>query len=170
MACYLPDCGVGQFPGNEESSDGFNFMERKRATRQELADRIEKARQLLSERRPKGEVKRELATAYGVTSKMAEIYISRARRELVKETQKSALEHKTDAYGFYLSVVGNVDESTRERLRAQECIDKLLALPGSIKIAHTNDNEIPEASSEARAAFDQLLAKLRNRAAAAPAT
>ena len=53
--------------------------------------------------------------------------------------------------------------------RAQECIGELLALPGPIKIAHTSDNESHEASSEARAAFDQLLAKLRNRAAAAGA-
>lgn len=112
----------------------------------------------------KGEVKRELNKQYRTMSpRTAEDIISAARELMVKASGISEDEHRDRAYNFYRTYVINPKKGDWVRLKAQERIDKLLALEGPVKVelsgglTHTARVAAAVLSDErARALLDEL--------------
>ncbi len=129
----------------------------KRPTKQERRDRLEMARKLLSQRLSNGEAKRVMSRKYNMSPRSVERYLRRARTLLLQASGKTASTHRSEAYNFYASIVGNPKEKTRERILAQERIDKLFALEGPIKYAETDSQGKDIATDEARATFNRIL-------------
>ena len=142
----------------------------KRPTKQERRDRLEMACKLLSQRLTNGEAKRVMSRHYNMSPRSVERYLRRARMLLLHATQKSASEHRADAYSFYNSSVGNPKLPLRERIRSQEQIVKLFALEGPIEVAQTNAEGSDTPTSEARDEFNRLLVTLLDRSQAAAPT
>ena len=92
------------------------------------AERVALARQLLNARWRKGRIKEAMNAKYGLAPRTCEKYLKLARDQLVSESGQSQLEHKADAYGFYISVIEDDKSTVREKLVAQERIDKLMGL------------------------------------------
>lgn len=136
----------------------------KKPTREEHAERIDTCRLLLTARQPKHAIKRAMTERYGIGARTCERYLSRARAILLKELDGTPDGHKADAYLFYSSIISDKNESSRDRIKAQERIDKLLGLEGPIKFAQTdtqgNDITTPE---QARARLDRILDTIRQR-------
>ena len=106
-----------------------------RATHRERDTRISLVRKLISARMTNGEIKRAMATQFGLSPRTAEGYISRARAEIMEDLGRSREDHQADAYTFYCAVVGNREASNRDKIKAQERIDKLLGLESPAKIS-----------------------------------
>ena len=138
----------------------------KRPTKQERRDRLEMARKLLSQRLSNGEAKRVMSRKYNMSTRSVERYLHRARSLLLLESGKTASTHRSEAYNFYASIVGDPKMAPRERIRTQERIDKLLALEGPIKVAQTNAEGYDTPTTEARDAFNRLLVTLQERSRA----
>ena len=141
----------------------------KRPTKQERRDRLEMARKLLSQRLSNGEAKRVMGRKYNLSPRSVERYLRRARTLLLLESEKTASAHRSEAYNFYASIVGNLKEKTRERILAQQRIDKLFALEGPIKVAQTDSQGNDTPTAEAREAFNRLLVTLQERSGEAKA-
>jgi hypothetical protein len=137
---------------------------RNRATRAEERDRIERTRQLLAAGSYKGEVKKALIAAYGISARTCEAYISRARAEILAGTGRSEDEHRADALALYESIKADPNSTNIEKLKAQERIDKLLALEGPVKVQHSGS--VGVAVSQVRAELlgdEEYLDYLRGR-------
>jgi hypothetical protein len=109
----------------------------------ELDERVLACRRLLSEGRYDGEVKRQVAADFNLSPRTVERYLRRARDEMVAETGREPSEHRIDSYSFYRELRGNADLATRDRLKAQERIDKLLGLEAPTKLQHGADPDNP---------------------------
>jgi hypothetical protein len=103
-------------------------------TEAEIEDRVLMCRRLLSQGRYDGEVKKAVAAHYRCSPRTVERYLRRARDELVAESGKGRDELRAEGYGFYREVRGNANAETRDRLKAQERIDKLLGLEAPTKV------------------------------------
>lgn len=134
----------------------------KKATVQEAIDRTNFARKLLCRPMDKGDIKRAVTRNYSISSKMAEVYIGRAREVLVKETGRDKSEHRTDAYAVLKGIITSMAEKTPDRLKAQEQMSKLLGLnnPDTVAITDTQGNDI--ATDGARAVFNRIAARLND--------
>lgn len=140
-----------------------------RSTHKSFEERIEVARKLLSARMRHGDVKRYLKNTYGVATRQAETYIARARKLMREETGRPKDEHVADSYAFYCSVIADPNASHKDKLRAQELLDKLLGLPVPFRIAQTDSKGNDLTPDAARAEFDRIAAILRERARVAEA-
>ncbi|MEZ6073571.1 MAG: hypothetical protein R3C10_25655 [Pirellulales bacterium] len=103
-------------------------MAQGKITREENRRRLDTVRELLNQRRTKAEIKRELRRRYSVGARTAERYLSRVRGEILADTGRPRSEHHAEAYAFYLKIARDEEVSTRDRLRAQARIDKLMGL------------------------------------------
>jgi len=74
------------------------------------------------------EIKNAIAAKYGLRPRSVERYLCQAKELMLAETGKSGNEHRADGYYFYLSIVRDENQSTKDRLKARERIDKLLGL------------------------------------------
>lgn len=126
----------GGYPGKQPGKQGNRT--KNKSKRVETRLRIEVARKMLARGMYQGEIKRILSSHYGVSGRMVEKYIGRARQLIIEATGKSKQEHIADSYSFYIDVQANDKLPVASRLRARENIDKLFALPQPIKIAPTN--------------------------------
>lgn len=106
----------------------------KKATNQEVVDRLEMAGTLLLKGMNKCDIKRALARYYNISTKMAEIYIGRARAVLLKDSGRPENEHRADAYALYKGMVEDQSLKPLTRLRAQELMVKLLGIEGPQRV------------------------------------
>lgn len=83
---------------------------------------------LLGRMKRPGEIKKDVANLFGLEPRSVERYLSRARKEMRTETGKDKAEHRTDALYFYRSILEDNEASHRDKIRARERIDKLLAI------------------------------------------
>lgn len=97
-------------------------------TREEIQDRVEFTVFLLCRRLYKCDIKRILKKKYSVAARTCEEYLARARAVLVKESGKTQETHRIESLRFYESVIAGDGTTMRDRLHAQERIDKLLGL------------------------------------------
>lgn len=107
-------------------------------TRMQLEDRVERTRQLLAEGNRKHVIKKVLKQAYGVSAATCERYLRRARDLILEETGKPASEHRADAFAFYETLKADKSLPAIVRLKAQERVDKLLALELPVKLTLTD--------------------------------
>lgn len=83
---------------------------------------------MLTLRVSENDVERALIDRYKVSGKSAQRYLARAKRSLLDAANRPRQEHVADAYAFYCSVIANPNAKDSEKLKAQERIDRLLAL------------------------------------------
>lgn len=100
----------------------------------------------------KHQIKAAFLKEYGTGARTVERYLQRARAVLRAESGKDTADHVSESYGFYRSVLNNANATVREKILAQECIDKLLGLRKPFKVAATDaaGNDIPENELDAR--------------------
>lgn len=105
-------------------------------TREQRAEAVDIALRLLKARQTTADIKAVLRRKYpGLGHRQAMTDIARARERQLAELGRPKVEHQADAYAFYDSVVKNSKEETRDRIKAQERIDKLLGLEAPQKLA-----------------------------------
>lgn len=95
--------------------------------------RIRVVLELIAEGRPKGEIKKLVASQFGVAPRSVERYHSRALVRLRQETEKSITELRAESFAFYLSVIRNSKASLSDKLKARQRIDKLLGVDVPLK-------------------------------------
>jgi hypothetical protein len=100
-----------------------------RYTRQQIAEAVETARELLVEHVAKGRIKHALRGKLGdVSARYLETIISRAREQLLREASHGKAYLKALSLAAYQRIIGDPDTSTRERIRALARVDKLMGL------------------------------------------
>lgn len=100
----------------------------KKPTREEIEARIEYTLFLLSRRLYKSDIKKMLIRKYHVVARTCEVYLSRARAILIKGTGKTKEEHRVASLNFYESIIAGPDSTLRDRIYANERLDRLLGL------------------------------------------
>jgi hypothetical protein len=105
-------------------------MTGRRPTTDEIAERVELCRSLLLRRVPKGTIKKAFRQRFGadVDHTTIERYLQRAREGLVADLARGRQVHRAEALGFYESILADPAVPPRDKVRAQERIDKLLGL------------------------------------------
>jgi hypothetical protein len=105
-------------------------MPGRRPTVDELAERIELCRSMLLRRVPKSTIKKVIRQRFGaeLSANTIEGYLGRAREQLLADVTRGRQNHRADALGFYESMLANPKVADRDRIKAQERIDKLLGL------------------------------------------
>ena len=73
-------------------------------------------------------------------------YLVSARKRILKEINEERLDQQASSLAFYKSVLSDLKASNRDKIKAQERIDKLLGLEAPQKVAQTD--------SEGRDKFD----------------
>ena len=103
-------------------------------SRSELnAQKLATVRGLLERRTPLSEVKHIFAQEFSCSRRSAERFITQAYELMRLDSNKSPEAHLAEAYTFYLSIIRDTTNSTRDRMHAQERIDKLFGLEGMLK-------------------------------------
>ena len=105
-------------------------MAGRRPTTDEITDRVELCRSLLLRRVPKGTIKKAFRQRFGVDVDHTTIerYLLRAREGLVADLARGRQLHRAEALGFYESILADPAAAVRDKVKAQERIDKLLGL------------------------------------------
>jgi hypothetical protein len=101
---------------------------RKTHSSKEFQQRIELVAIQLSKRLPKHTVKQNIKEHFGVSARMAEEYISRARELLVDWSGKSLTEHFNEAAAFWLGVIQDPTKDFAYKMRAEENLERLYGL------------------------------------------
>lgn len=128
------------------------------------------ARGLLERRIPISDVKRALVQEFSCSERSAQRFITKAYELLRLDSEKPREDHLSDSYAFYLGIIRDASNSTRDRLRAQERIDKLLGLEAPLKLCATDQsgtdlNQPSFTPAEIRAQLAQALEKVLTHAA-----
>lgn len=82
----------------------------------------------LNRRFRKHEITAILQAAFNIAVDKAMRFVNDAKRGLAEYTDKTVTEHRNEAFGFYESIIRDSESTMREKIKAQEAIDKLLAL------------------------------------------
>ena len=101
---------------------------------------ISLAEDLLARRIAKGDVKRLLTARYlkdnpkgRISPRSLETVISAARAAILAGTGRDREEHRAESLALYQAVIRAPGTSAKDRLRAQECIDRLLGLSAPLR-------------------------------------
>lgn len=101
---------------------------KKPANPTKLAERIETARKLIGRGLYQGEIKRALANQFDVSTRTAERYITKAKREIRESVEKSDSDLIAESLEFYTSILRDRDASHRDKIKARERMDKILGI------------------------------------------
>ncbi len=111
------------------------------------------ARELAARRIPKGTIKRTLGEQYGLTARSVERVMARVREEALEEFSRPKSDHQADAMEFYSSVIRDPKASVRDKIRAQEGLDRLYGLSAqfraSVELSGPDGNAIQVAETSA---------------------
>lgn len=108
----------------------------KRPDSDETQSRVEYTAFLLARRIYKSDIKRLLMRKYNIKARMCEIYISKAKELLIQDSGQTREQHRLQSLRFYESVLGGPDAELRDRMWAQERIDRLLGLEAPAQHEH----------------------------------
>ena len=100
--------------------------------------RVYRAVELLATCKHKHEILDALKTEYGVCRRQAERYLRSARIVSVEAIKGDREALVADAYATYKAIVTDPSAENRDKIRAQEAIDRLLGLSAPYKIAPVN--------------------------------
>jgi hypothetical protein len=112
----------------------------KRATVNEVQERIIGTSKLIIKRLHKHHIVLFLTEKFGVSPKMAEIYIRRAREYLVERSKRPREDFVSEAIGFYEDILRDPDANRRDRMGAQLALRQMLGLDMPFKIAPPTTN------------------------------
>lgn len=110
----------------------------KMPTRDERDQIVANAIALISKGMSIGKVRQALKKTYGFTTRTAENYLSRARKDILKAADRTEDDFRAEAFAFLEGLRGDEKLDAHARLRAQEQISDLMALNKPKKIALTN--------------------------------
>lgn len=114
-----------------------------KSTRAELVERVALVKKMLCGGYAKCDVKRLIASKFGVDFRTIERYLARARREILDDIGIPKDEHQGNSLTFYKSVLSDPKARNFEKLKAQERIDKLLGLESPQRHEHTGSEGGP---------------------------
>lgn len=134
----------------------------KKPTKEEKERIFVIVQRLLALAKRPSEIKAAVSKEFGIKPRSVEPYLRRAREEMIRITGKSKEEHRADSYYFYTSILSKPDASDRDKLRARECIDKLLAIPEP-QVIHGNNLNVDLTPEQLAEMSDEELASLRCR-------
>lgn len=101
----------------------------KHPTAAEMAARVEYARQLLAGGAYKSTIAAALRAKFGpLCARTVEVYLSRAREKIHAAAHDGRVELRCESLAFYRSIIADPKADHRDKLKARERIDKLLAL------------------------------------------
>jgi hypothetical protein len=105
-------------------------MPGRRPTTDEIAERIELCRSMLLRRVPKSTIKKAFRQRFGaeLSANTIEGYLGRAREAMLIDLTRGKQALRADALAFYESVLADLSAPIRDKVRAQERIDKLMGL------------------------------------------
>jgi hypothetical protein len=105
-------------------------MPGRRPTVDELAERIEMCRSMLLRRVPKSTVKKAVRQRFGldIDHGTIERYLTRAREGMLIDLTRGRQNHRATSLALYESIVADRTATHRDKVKAQERIDKLLGL------------------------------------------
>ena len=89
---------------------------------------IRVARELMARRMPKATIKTVLDKTFQLGPRSCETVFARVREEINREFDRPKEQHQADSMSFYESVIRDPKASNRDKIRAQEGIDRLLGL------------------------------------------
>lgn len=101
-------------------------------------ERVELCRKLLASRTSESDVERAARRTFGVGRRQARRYLAAAREAMRAATERSREVHLAEAYAFYCSLAANTGAKDADRIKAQERIERLLALDGASPAASTD--------------------------------
>lgn len=101
-------------------------------------ERVELCRKLLASHASESDVERALVQKFGVGWRQARRYLAAARRAMLVAAERSREVHLAEAYAFYCSLAANTDAKDADRIKAQERIERLLALDDVSPAASTD--------------------------------
>lgn len=136
----------------------------KKPTREELRERISLCVEMLSVKGwKKWQIKKAFREKYGSSARSVERYLAKARAILRSEYGKEDVDHSSESYAFYRGVIQSQTSTVREKLKAQENIDKLLGLRKPLKVANTDaagntidPNDLEERKKRVAAAIEHI--------------
>jgi len=127
---------------NDGNGDGVGDKKspRKRATPEQLQERIAYARELLLKGATKTEIRSAIRKKFGkqLHWSTCDWYSSRARAAMRKETGDGFDDLVSCSYSTYQSIIEDPDTKPLEKIRAQEAMDKLLGLRAPQRVAQTD--------------------------------
>lgn len=136
-----------------------------KATNEEVRERIDLCRILLSQGRRAVYIRRAFRKKFGVHWRTTDGYLVRAREEMVRDLDRSKAELISESYETYLAIVSAEDSTYGERTQAQKQIDRILGLHAPIKVAQTDVDGNSPSREDDIALIQELTTKLqRNRA------
>jgi len=91
-------------------------------------DRVDFALDLISKGKRDGEIKKAMIETYGIKWRQANIYISRARRELIARRNRTREEMQAYAMSFFEEIIADETKPAKIRLFARKRLDELLGL------------------------------------------
>ena len=99
-----------------------------KSTNAQIAERVMLTAKLLIRGALKSQIHEVIGARYHVHWRTTDNYIARARELLLSEVQKTRTDLVSESYGLYRSVLSDPNASVSDKIRAQQCIDDLLAL------------------------------------------
>jgi hypothetical protein len=105
-------------------------MKGRKPSVEEVAERIELCRSMLLRRVPKATIKKAFRQRFGqdIDHGTIERYLTRAREAMLVDLTRGRQNHRAGSLAFYESVLADHNASLRDKVKAQERIDKLLGL------------------------------------------
>lgn len=105
-------------------------MPGRKPTNDEIAERIELCRSMLLRRVPKSTIKRAFRQRFGadIDHGTIERYLTRAREVMLTDLTRGRQTQRANSLALYESVLADPAVTVRDKVKAQERIDKLLGL------------------------------------------
>jgi len=103
----------------------------------EIEGRIVVTVALLAQGVRKSQIKRILASKFSVSARTCENYLARAREQLLEEVREERDEQRSLSLALYRSIISNPNSTMKDKILAQQRIDRLLGLEAPIKWAST---------------------------------
>jgi len=116
------------------SRPGKPHREREHTSKEEVEKRVEICRHLMSIGWGSGEVRRTVAARFKVSEVTAQRYMGIARQRMREVIGVPREDLVAGSFAFYKMIVGNKAVGWKERIRAQERIDKLLGLDAPVQV------------------------------------
>lgn len=106
----------------------------KLAENPEHMDRVLLCAEMLAQGFYKGQVKKHMRAKYGLSTPQINKYISRARKHLHAQAQADRDEMRGASLAFYRRIARNKNLEMKDRLKAQERVDKILGLEAPTQV------------------------------------
>lgn len=149
--------------GDEQDRPDVPVRAKRKATNQEIRQRLDFIIRLFAEGRTEKQVRsalRRMPRGPGLkplSGRTVTLYIARAKKEMRDHLNREKWELVDEAYFGYLAIIQDAQTSTRDRLTAMKQKDDLLGLQGPREVALvTKDGEDVLQAAIARASVDQL--------------